>query len=172
VNFGYSPLLVAIFSCQTRDCLEARGAQTSLFKKILCKTTKNMFRNHDLVAPTRPLVKVTLGNATLIVASTERALFISAQTGKLVADGARCIGIPIFHTIDCAGRMISSQQNNSARSSITKASKPLALRSLRHVASAALGGCAQMQLRGYHLGAAAALEIRENADAAAAGIAD
>jgi hypothetical protein len=31
------------------------------------------------------------------------------------------------------------------------------------------GGCAQMQLRGYHLGAAAALETRENADAAAAG---
>ena len=36
----------------------------------------------------------------------------------------------------------------------------------------ALGGCAQMQLRGYHLGAAAALEPRENADAAAAGVAD
>jgi hypothetical protein len=29
-----------------------------------------------------------------------------------------------------------------------------------------------MQLRGYHLGAAAALETRENADAAAAGVAD
>jgi hypothetical protein len=28
-----------------------------------------------------------------------------------------------------------------------------------------------MQLRGYHLGAAAALETRENADAAAAGVA-
>jgi hypothetical protein len=36
----------------------------------------------------------------------------------------------------------------------------------------ASGGCAQMQLRGYHLGAAAALETRENADAAAAGVAD
>jgi hypothetical protein len=99
VNFGYSPLWIAIFSCQTRDCLEARWAQTSLFKKILCETTKNMVRNHDLVAPTRPLVKVTLGNATLIVASTERALFISVQTRKLLADGARCIGTSIFHTM-------------------------------------------------------------------------
>jgi hypothetical protein len=31
---------------------------------------------------------------------------------------------------------------------------------------ASSGGCAQMQLRGYHLGAAAAFEIRKNADAA------
>lgn len=60
---------------------------------------KNMFRNNDLMAPTRPLVKMTLVNATLIVASTERALFISAQTCKLVADGAGWIGIPIFHTM-------------------------------------------------------------------------
>jgi hypothetical protein len=34
------------------------------------------------------------------------------------------------------------------------------------------GGCAQMQLRRYHLGSAATLETRENADAAAAGVAD
>jgi len=30
------------------------------------------------VAPTRPLVQVTFGNATLIIASTEGALFILA----------------------------------------------------------------------------------------------
>jgi hypothetical protein len=58
-----------------------------------------MFRNHDLVAPTWPLVKVTFGNTTLIVVSAEWALFISAQTRKLIADGADCIGIPIFHTM-------------------------------------------------------------------------
>jgi hypothetical protein len=34
------------------------------------------------------------------------------------------------------------------------------------------GSCAQMQLRGYHLGAAAALEGRKYSDAAAAGVAD
>jgi hypothetical protein len=36
----------------------------------------------------------------------------------------------------------------------------------------ALGGCAQMRLRGYHLGTTAALATRQNADAAAAGVAD
>ena len=57
-----------------------------------------MFRNHDLVAPTRPLVKVTFGNATLIVASTEWAFFISARTRNPGKDGAR-IGVPIFHAM-------------------------------------------------------------------------
>jgi hypothetical protein len=35
-----------------------------------------------------------------------------------------------------------------------------------------LGSCAEMKLRGHHLRAATALETRENADAAAAGVAD
>jgi hypothetical protein len=34
------------------------------------------------------------------------------------------------------------------------------------------GGCTQVQLHGYHLGARLALETRENTDAAAAGVAD
>jgi hypothetical protein len=57
-----------------------------------------MSRNHDLVAPTGPLVKVTFGHATLIVVSTEWAFFISAQTRKPGEDGVR-IGIPIFHAM-------------------------------------------------------------------------
>jgi len=98
VNFGYSSLWIAIFSCQTRDHLQARWAQASQFNKILCEPTKNVSRNHDLVAPARPLVRVTFGNATLIVASTKWASFISAQTRKRGEDGAR-IGIPIFHAM-------------------------------------------------------------------------
>jgi hypothetical protein len=50
---------------------------------------KNLSRNHDLVAPTGPLVQLTFGNATSIVASTEGALFISAQEGELGMDAAR-----------------------------------------------------------------------------------
>jgi len=34
------------------------------------------------------------------------------------------------------------------------------------------GSCAQMRLRGHHLGTAAALESRKYSDAAAAGVAD
>jgi hypothetical protein len=78
MNLGYDSLWVGIFLGQTRDCRKARWAQTSLFKKIFCQTRNNMSRNHDFVAPTRPLVQVTFGNATLIIASTEGALFILA----------------------------------------------------------------------------------------------
>jgi hypothetical protein len=98
------------FLMYRKDLFEQKGL-TMPDQPTFDDIAKNMFRNHDLVAPTRPLVKVALGNATLIVASTERALFISAQTRKLVADGARCIRIPIFHTMNCDSRMISSQQN-------------------------------------------------------------
>jgi hypothetical protein len=97
-NFGYRSFWIAIFSCQTCDCFEARWTQTSRFRKILCQTTKNISRDHLLLAPTRPLVKMAFGNPTLVVASAEWAFFISAQTRRLGEDGA-LIGIPVFHAM-------------------------------------------------------------------------
>ena len=89
MDLGYDPLWVIIFFRQTGDGLKAIRADTSWFLKILCEMTKNIPRNDDFLAPARSLVQLTFGNATMIIASAEGALFISAQAHRVGVYAAR-----------------------------------------------------------------------------------
>jgi hypothetical protein len=89
MNLGYDPLWVSIFFRQTGDGLKATWADTGRFLKILCETAKNIPRNYDFLAPARSLVQLTFGNATMIIASAEGALSVSAQAHKVAVNAAR-----------------------------------------------------------------------------------